>query len=88
MSQSELPVDPKAVENLDEIDHVAAQEGKMMRRAFKSSRGVDVAETVYSVAGALTKRQRVGQTERKPVPVEFRDGAKLRLRRRKGGKSK
>lgn len=88
MSQSELPVDPNAHLNLDEIDHQAAKEGRQMRRAFKSSQGMDVVNTVYSVAKALTKRQRKGETERKPIPVEFRDGAKLRLRRRKGGKSK
>ncbi len=88
-ANKDLPSGPECANYVgeDEFDVKASEEGRMMRRAFQSSKGLDVVGTVFSVAAALASRKVKGQTERKPEP-SIVCNVKLRLRRRKGGKSK
>lgn len=90
-ANNDLPSGPECANYVgeDEFDVKASEEGRMMRRAFQSSKGLDVVGTVFSVAAALASRKVKGQTEKKPEPLfELPPNKRLRLRRRKGGKSK
>jgi hypothetical protein len=64
---------------LDEIDMAAASEGQMMKRGFRSSRGLDVVGTIYKTAG-IGKSNATGKTE-KPV-VNTREKRKEERRAR------
>lgn len=89
-ANKDLPCGPECENYVgeDDFDVVAREEGAAMRRAFQSSKGLDVVGTVFSVAKALASRTK-GRTEKKSEPLfELPPGKKLRLRRRKGGKSK
>lgn len=62
-----------------EIDEQAAAEGQQIRRAFHSSRGLDVIGKVVETADRLMSNTK-GRTERKPKVEEEPEERRMRLK--------